>query len=89
MFNDSLENSGAKDVLKKSHLLNNYFEQNAHKYTKVSDDDNNPMHVFEVPKSTDELLRLKFCDSFLTRYVYHSFARYFKKLGVFLGVVEQ
>lgn len=89
MFVESMGESEAKEIFSNNHLQNDYFEKNRHKYTKVSEDDTNPFHVLSPVQSTDDLLRLKYCDSFLTRYVYHSFARYFKKLGFFLGLNEE
>lgn len=37
---------------------------------------------------SDEKLKLKYLDCFLSRYFYYSFSRYFMRLGKFLGIVE-
>jgi len=87
MFKEKLGDNEAKKIFEKSHVANDYFEKNMHKYTKISPDDNNPLHILAPQQSTDEMLRLRYFDSFLTRYVYHSFTRYFEKVGILFGII--
>jgi spermidine synthase len=57
----------------KSLLQNDFFAKNREKYIKEGE-------------SIKESLKLPYLDSFLTRYVYHSFRRWFNRVSLFLGV---
>ncbi|KAL4505855.1 hypothetical protein ABPG72_013616 [Tetrahymena utriculariae] len=89
LYQDRIGEKEAKKIFEKSYFANDYFEKNAHKYTKTSPDDINPNHIFSPHRSQDEMLRLKYFDSFLTRYIYHSFARFFKKSLFILGISQE
>jgi hypothetical protein len=78
----------------KSYVANDYFSKNYDKYTKKSPDDKDALHVFsENPElEYEESLKVPYLpesfDCLLTRYVYNHAARFTRRFGAFLGLME-
>lgn len=60
----------------KSYVENDFFTKNKEKYL--------PKEVLEY--NTHHEKKLKYLDSFLTRYVYYSFTRWWTRVGQFLSL---
>jgi len=81
-------------AFQKSYVANNYFEKNYEKYVKRDPNDNDPTKVFNpITENYENTLKVPFLpdslDNFLTRYIYHNFARWFVRLGQMLGIKEE
>lgn len=63
----------------KSYVANEFFAKNREKYL--------PKEVLEYNAHNEK--KLPYMDSFLTRYVYYSFTRWWTRMGQFLSLQEE
>lgn len=87
-YKEILGKEGEKIFKNRTYVSNNYFIKNKEKYSQ-NNPDNNPVIFKSEDISLEERLKLPILDSFLTRYVYHNFARWFGRFGKFLGVYSE
>ena len=77
----------------KSYVINNYFTKNFGKYVKRSPEDNDPNRIFLPDEDSNEKLKVPFLpeqlDCFLTRYIYHNFARWTNRLFLYMGLTSE
>jgi hypothetical protein len=88
------KNISSEKLYKRSYVKNNFFEKNYVKFAKDQSDvvKNSEVHrVFDPigTKSYEENLKLAYLDCFLTRYVYHSFARWGTRVGQYIGFINE
>jgi len=91
-FYADLAGTSVKSLFAKSYVANDYFTKNFDKYVKRSPDDSDPHRVFEVETNEDKL-RVPYVpdalDCFLTRYIYHNFARWGHRFSLYLGLKQE
>ena len=88
------KNISSEKIYKRSYVKNNFFEKNYGKFAKENNDTgkNSEIHrVFEPvgSNSYEESLKLPYMDCFLSRYIYHSFYRWGRRVGQFMGVIAE
>lgn len=88
-----------EEAYSRSLLVNNYFSKNRDKFTynKESQEKYQGKYIFFLILVFDQIdddfeeqkLKLKYMDSFITRYVYHNTARWFERLQLVLGIKKE
>jgi hypothetical protein len=66
-----------------SYVANNFYSKNSDKYFSSGKSEEG-----KTTKLNQESLALPYLDSFLTRYIYHHFRRWFTRVGQWAGRVE-
>jgi hypothetical protein len=87
-------NINSEKLYKRSYVKNNFFEKNYGKFARDQSDarKSSEFHrVFEPigSNSYEENLKLPYLDCFLSRYVYHSFTRWGRKVGQYIGFINE